>query len=915
MATVNHRRRPVTYGKTSRKPTANLSPAAVDAFSQTAFADEVRGITSLTFPDRKKYSSRATSAIQRTNAFEGPGRPLQHLSSSSLVSNLGAGSSLERKNALYDLPSSDEESRSQFVAPGAAGRKRRKVVSKVESKESVAVVDNELPRPRNVFEASESQISESPPDQLLPTVSTPKSTASKRTLAKSLVRNTAELVRPNFNGCTSHRTERPAYRENLGKPDAIAGPEDSISPSLRPTKEPADVKVADKVRQRRLPCEANKLPMKMSFSSEQKHKDVETALPSSSSGLQVGLTRDSETNSTPTLPQTPSKRSRLASQATSPHQRDLWEMLLPTSHVNDCPNDRNVSPLKTMYQESHNKAWHGEQRMSDMHKTSSKSSGANQRRRLVDTLQRQDTTSSNEDVSVDYATTSDEIDSENETNINVVPNYESQNTSHYDKEPMVGVSSQDQRIRSTRQPLQLRSGLGAKTTYARQRSYLTENELNKATTFDLPIVQDSSTERKLRNGASQNHARRLQFGESQHEKNEEPEEEHGPALRSIYELRRAGGNSRLVSEMEAMIDDISDQSSTSLTLKRHRLLELTIRLQESSFNQTFVDQGFASRLLDRTETCTNAVESILISAAILQLLAGTVSTGFLSEISSPPVVQFLIGLLDSCQDITSVSRMRTLKMSKVAHSELIDFRNKFLSSHVWSTEKPKAITARLLSLQILERSIRQTMETGSVEDVLPHHAIHRITRTLVDPRSIVTSSFSDEPTAEFQLAVSILESCTITRKNEIDNELWSGTTLEIILDLLPSLDTRFNEVPENLRSLTLRLYLNLTNNNPELCKAFARSDVLQAVFNTVISHFGDVSEDTATHSLVLDSLILSLGSLINLAEWCDTVRESTLNMRLHGSTYLDLFLQIFMSNSKKTAEVCAGAPLGMISVH
>ena len=754
----------------------------------------------------------------------------------------------------------------------------------------------------------------------MPTVSTPKTTASKRNLAKSLVRNTAESVRPNSNGCTSHRTDRPAYRQNLGKPDAIAGPEDSISPSLRPTKEPADVKAADEVRQRRLPFKANKSPIKMPFSSEQKPEDVQTALPSSSSGLQVGLTRDSETNSSPTFPQTPSKHSRLASQATSPHQLGLWEMLLPTSHINDCPNDRNVSPLKSMYQESHNKARHSKQRMSGTHKTSSKSTVAKQRRRLVDTLQRQDTTSSNEDVSVDYATTSDEIDSENETKIgsvqkiNVVPDYESQPASHYDKEPMVGVGSQEQKIRSTSQPLQLPSGLGAKTTYARQRSYLTEDELNKATTFDIPVLRDSSTERQLRNGASQGHARRLQLGESRHEKNEEPEEEHGPALRSIYELRRAGGNSRLVSEMEAMIEDISDQSSTSLTLKRHRLLELTIRLQESSFNQTFVDQGFASRLLDRTETCTDAVESILISAAILQLLAGTVPTAFLSEISSPPVVQFLIGLLDSCQDITSVSRMRALKLSKVAHSELIDFRNKFLSSHVWSAEKPRAITARLLSLQILERIIRQTRETGSVEDVLPHHAINRITQTLVDPRSIVTSSFSEKPTAEFQLAVSILESCTITRKNEVDTGLWSGTTLEIILDLLPSLDTRFIEVPENLRSLTLRLYLNLTNNNPELCKAFARSDVLQAVFNTVISHFGDVSEDTATHALVLDSLILSLGSLINLAEWCDSVRESTLNMHLHGSTYLDLFLQIFMSYSVKTAEVCAGVPLLMISI-
>lgn len=913
MATVNHRRRPVTYGKNSRKPTANLSPAAVDTFSQIALADEVRSITSLTFPDRKKCASKSASVIERSDASQGPGYPLQNLSNSSLISNLGAGSSLEKKDALYDLPSSDEEGRSQSTAPRARGRKRRRVVSKVKSKESAAGVDNGLPRPGNVFKASRSHISESPPGQLSPGVSTSRITASKRARARKLGRSTADIVQPSPSGCTLHKADRPAYRESLGKSDAIAGPVEPISSSFTPTKEPAGIAGADKVRQQRLPSKANQLPIKKSFSSELKHEDPGIALPSSPSELQVGLVRDAEFNRAPAFPQTPLKRSKLANQVTSPHQRDLWEMLLPTNHVNDSPTGLNVPDLKIAYGESCNKAFLGEQRTGDTHKASSKSSRAKQRRRLVDTLQRQDTISSNGDVNLDDATTSDGIDSEIETNISCVeennfdPNHESQLISNDDKEPMVGVRSEDRRIRSTSQPLQVLSGLGAKATYARQRSYLTEVGSNEATMLDLPVLQDLATERRLRNGASQNHAKRLQSSQSQHEISEEPEERHGPVLRSIHELRRAGGNSRLVYEMEAMVDDISDQNSTPLALKRRRLLELTIRLQDSSFNQTFVDQGFESRLLDRTKTCSDAVESVLISAAILQLLVGTVSTGFLSKISSPPVVQFLIGLLDSCQDITSISNMRIRNMSPVAHSELIDFRNKFLTSHLWSTGKPRAITAQLLSLQIFERLIRQTRETGSVEDVLPHHAIRRITQTLADPRAIATSNFSDEPTAEFQLAVSILESRTITKKDEIDNELWSGTTLEIILDLLPSLDTRFTEVHEGLRSLTLRLYLNLTNNNPELCRAFARPDVLQAVFNTVVSHFSDVSGSTVANALALDSLILSLGSLINLAEWCDSVRESTLDIHLDGSTYLDLFLEIFISNSKKTAEVCAAA--------
>ena len=909
MATANSRRRAVTYGKTSRKPATNLSPAAVDAFSQIIFTDEVRSVSNSKLPaDFKKASFNGIPNIQNTNAIQEHLHSTQYKTSpSSTFEGQDICSPSDEKDAIYDYPSSCEDSRQWCRTQGAVGRKRRKLTPEAELNGSAAVIKRRLEAPCRTVETKKSQDLESLTGRASSTSFIPKRSFLRRSSDKDHIHKSPAHAK------TRSQDRAPANklacRNLLEKSNTAAGSRYLESPRQLP-QDMVSVTGAANVGDLSMPPKSSGLPVVGEILNEQQHSIPKFPLSTPPSSADIKASQDHQLDKNAIQPQTPSKRSRPGAQITTPHQRGLWNMLLPGDDNNDSPGSLNVQGLKLGFDKPQASSKGGYLHRKDWQGIPERPNHATERRRLVDTLQGQNPAALSVDVNHDEIT-SEDIESDDETALEyglekrVHSSFESHGSATSCDEQFLGAQSQDLTIDGNSQAPRVIPGVGMKATYARHRSYLTEGGLSEAGIFDPPVLVDSATERRLRKGAKQDISKRLQPLASLGEHSEEPGDSQGSALRSIHELRKAGGNSRLVSEIEAITDDISDEAPMSLSLRRNKLLELIARLQEPSFKQIFVDQSYESRLISRVETCSDGVEKVLISAVFLECLTGPITTRVLSQFNSSPVIQFLVSLLDVDQDITMVSKARTFNMSRSAHNELRDFCKNFLDSDVWSVSKPRGITAQALALQCLECLVRHARGAGSADSMLPRHAISRITQVLVDSPRITPLHPSEEPDTEFQLALLILESYTIFSRAELDNTVWCGSTLERILDLLPSLDSRFTNVSESLRSLTLRLYLNLTNNNPELCEAFSRPDVLRSIFDTVISHFSKVSRDGTAQALVLDSLILSLGTLINLAEWCESVRRSTLDLCFQGSTYLDHFLQLFISNQQKTAEVGA----------
>ena len=447
---------------------------------------------------------------------------------------------------------------------------------------------------------------------------------------------------------------------------------------------------------------------------------------------------------------------------------------------------------------------------------------------------------------------------------------------------------------------------GLKVTYARQRSFLTEDDPSQVVTFDLPMGRDTVFRASGRRGGAGDVMPKLKVSKKMDEcLDNEVSNSQGSIMRSIHELREAGGNARTFGEMEAMLDDIDEANSVSLTLKRSRLLDLAVKFDDLSFCRTFIDQNLDQRLFAHLESSNDLIVDTLFAAMILRLLASSASIPKLSHVHGPIMKDFLIKLLKKKEDLAISTRTRRLNLSKLAQADFRNLWDSLQKSAIWRGGRPLLLTPCVISLQCLEYLVRQAREVGGVGPLISKQDIMGVAKMLRLDALGSSQGSNNNSMVELHLSVSILESCTISNATSGDETPWIGKTLDITVGLLPLLDSWPKENIGTLRTLTLRLYLNLTNNNPMLCEAFSRPDVIGSMLNIIVSHFQCLSsnKEHQKSEVLLDTLILSLGSIINLVEWCDTVRPLVLSLRFKDACFLDILMQLFMSKKEKAAEV------------
>ena len=463
---------------------------------------------------------------------------------------------------------------------------------------------------------------------------------------------------------------------------------------------------------------------------------------------------------------------------------------------------------------------------------------------------------------------------------------------------------QDQSSNASQSVSSLRGGC-LKVTYARQRSYLTDNDLEEAAMIGLPALPDSKNNKGYGRRRLEDLSTRAQLTKPISEDLGGVADSQGGTMRSIHELREAGGNVRLVSELEAILDDIGDFQSGSTSLRRSRLIELCTKLEEPANCRRFIDQGLEGRLIANIGVFNDFISNGLLVAALLQLMACSSSTLLLRQAVDVRVVNFLIELLGLDQDLFSCARLRGTNMSKAALADLKMICYALMKSTAWRAGKPSVLSCHVLSLQCLEYIARQIREAGSLSEILPAHAIRRIVATSVPPFSTLPPQPGEISVVSLELAVSILESYTINNAAECQASLWAGETLKRVIGLLPLLSLWKGEDCGSSRTLTLRLYLNLTNNSPGLCEDFSTPEVISVMFEIVSSHFEQLTGSTPDidKSLLLDDLILTLGSLINLADLSRLARQLVMNLDCGGQSCLDTLLELFINKSRSAAEV------------
>lgn len=439
-----------------------------------------------------------------------------------------------------------------------------------------------------------------------------------------------------------------------------------------------------------------------------------------------------------------------------------------------------------------------------------------------------------------------------------------------------------------------------RATYSSQRSYLAPDMVDDTSTFGVPPNDGGQKlKKRLR---PETMSLETEYPESVHDS--EFDGSQSNAMRTVHELRESGENARHLNDIEALFDDIDGQSLASISLKRRRLLDLIHRLHDPTFCRLMFDQGFDHRLLAESASRGNdAVADALLAVAVLCFVAMPSRRQAASIACDLQIADFFAAKLNCDQDLLGLIRNRRSNLSK---QDQLDLKGYFFdglrNSPVWRSGAPVRPSVRLIALQGLEHFIRTRREIGSKIEILPLETIWQLVQVLVSAQK--TASPGVDLLLEVRLAISILESYTISGADHGDQQ-WTESLLKPLTIVLSWLTFVPDADGAETRRLTIRLYLNLTNNNPRLCEAFAGHEVLRTMLSVVDSHFQMLSDrkQGLSGSHVLDTLILALGTLINLVEWSPTVRGMMTSTDDQDNCHLRTIVKLFVARRNAIDEV------------
>ncbi|EEP79202.1 predicted protein [Uncinocarpus reesii 1704] len=412
-------------------------------------------------------------------------------------------------------------------------------------------------------------------------------------------------------------------------------------------------------------------------------------------------------------------------------------------------------------------------------------------------------------------------------------------------EPLTGARPADTYVNPRRRKLETSSELqqnSSRVTYARQRSFLTQNDMDagmtglngmasKPESQGDPLLFDLGTSLLPPKIVPNLH-------------DDDDNEAGNGSVRSIYELRRAGGNARYQAVIESIFEDLEDQSA-STSRKRSGFVQLCSKLSDPDFARRFISNSLEKRL----SLCTVRGSDI--------------------------ICKYLV-------------------------SSLRDLSVQLRESKLWPELVPGKISPQNVALRSLELAVRKVREAGDRTARISNSILEQVVE-LVLQHSL---EGAQGDLFVLEMTFSILESYTVGLPSlDGEQEKMLKRLSEIGL-LLSQLVERSDAGSRQIQILQIRLILNITNNNPILCDDFATPDLIGALARLVLSNYGTVAEDLAgdKKESLLDTVILALGTLINLTEWSGRSRGLFLQMT-HGSTVLvDKLMELFAGGLKTASE-------------
>ncbi|CAG8194763.1 unnamed protein product [Penicillium nalgiovense] len=427
---------------------------------------------------------------------------------------------------------------------------------------------------------------------------------------------------------------------------------------------------------------------------------------------------------------------------------------------------------------------------------------------------------------------------------------------------------------------------GSRVTYARQRSFLDDlimpEDLSTHNASSGPKHRSQSVQRQLNYEATSS-ARLIVPNEDTNEDG---------SVRSIHELRQAGGNARYRGAVESIFEDIED-SQNSLTGRCNAFLQLCGKLLDTGLKRRFVECNFDKRLVDCLSMDLQVVDTILAFCAYALGSSDGHMSYVLATSAWPKLLEASPALLHMHDDIPVAAGAQASGFSRPLQKTLQNTIPQIAAMLFPDTALSK-LSPCTLTLYCL-MSTMSTMQTKGENPSLSTSLLKPLVQALVleGQRCASLGKIHPESSEILCMGFSILESSTALAES-FTKEHWD------ILDPLSELHSLLcleSGTVSQIQPLYIRLILNVTNSNPSLCDRFATPEMVGGLVRIVSAKFGDLTEDALGQAnSSLDSVILALGALINLTEQSEASRSIFLHSADSSKLFLDQLLHLFMAH-------------------
>lgn len=331
-------------------------------------------------------------------------------------------------------------------------------------------------------------------------------------------------------------------------------------------------------------------------------------------------------------------------------------------------------------------------------------------------------------------------------------------------------------------------------------------------------------------------------------------------LRTIHELRAGGVNRRFMDDISGLLEDVANHNHTARSRRRSALIDLATKLADKTFAAKFFRQGFEQQLFSEYSAPPDDIADFALAVTIVVILTGDPPEHSAQSLKEGGGLSMLVRMLDSRVDPRKLAKERRNNMSKGAQSDFSRFVSHVTEQQsVWGETTPTLVTPRTIALKALDSLVSKLRRLGDRSEILSSREIEEV---ISSPAEFDLARGGEVP-VDVTLSISVLESLSTTTVSLS----WPVEVTESLRMMLSSPIAPF-DTAHHLRFLTLRLCLNLTNDNPKNCKAFAKADTVVALLKSMVDGFECLFNDQeeSKRTISLDLLVLSMGIMINLTE-------------------------------------------------